>query len=56
MLITNLASVFEISQYLVSCGLKNFFGSMKDTILRKRPNENRGHENESPFETPSFGL
>jgi hypothetical protein len=54
MLITNLASVFEISQCLVSSGLKTIFRLMKDIIIRNRRNKMAAQENESPFKTLSF--
>ncbi len=56
MLITNLASVYKISQCLVSYGLKTIFRLIKDIIIRKRRNKMAAQGNESPFKTLSFSL
>jgi len=56
MLITNLASVFKISQCLVSYGLKTIFRLIKDIIIRKRRNKMAAQGNKSPFKTLSFSF
>ncbi len=56
MLITNLASVFEISQCSVSYGQKTIFRLIKNIIIRKRRNKMAAQGNERPFKILSFSF